>query len=207
MGAFAVTLVVVAVCSSGIGWCLAKYRDSRAINRLEYGEMGAVAAKNRTMADLEREIARNQELERQNNRLVAELTAIAVRPPHVIDQAPMIRAIGEAIASAYGPPPTPSDTPPEQRTLDYSKIVPATTQAENRQWFPDVEMDQWLENLDGYPTTGGWVNHQTNSLVPLPDGQEPVHRLLDDGRVVRTDAQPMFRAGDGQVATPPGGLE
>lgn len=206
MVAWSVTLVVVGVLCGGIGWCIAKYQGSGEVYRLISAEARAVDQKNGAVAERDAEITRRREVEALNNRLVAELAGIAARPPHVIDQAPMIRAIGEAIASAYGSPATTDNTIPEyERTIDFSKVVPESTT--ETQWFPDVEMDQWLEAVDGFPTTGGWVNRSTNFQTPAPDGQEPVHRLLENGSVTRVDGQPMFRAGDGSRVSPPGGVE
>lgn len=192
-----VTIFVIGPCFLGIGWCIAKYSDSQLAYRLKTAE------ERRLVLEL-----RADTLSTLNNRLVSELAGIATRPPPVIDPTPSIRAIGEAIASAYGPPPTPTPATPEyERSPDYSRLMPSTTTTPDQQWFPDVEMDDWLENMQGFPTKGGWVNRSTNSQEPPPEGQTPVHRLLANGSVERTDSQPMFRAGDGQAVTPPGGVE
>lgn len=200
--------VVGIVAGIGIGWVIAEKFTVESLHRLELSEQRAVSAKSLALDEAYRERSRREEVETLNNRLVSEMAGLATRPPHVIDPSPTIRAIAEAITSAYGSPAVPDPTTPEyERTPDFSKLQPATTTTPDQQWFPDVEMDEWLENTQGYPTRGGWVNRSTNSQEPLPDGQLPVHRLLDDGSVERMDSQPMFRAGDGQAVTPPGGIE
>lgn len=193
---------------AGIGWSIARNFTAESLHRLELSEQRAISAKVSALEGEYREKSRREEVESLNNRLVSEMAGLATRPPHVIDPSNTIRAIAEAITSAYGSP-SPGDptTPEYERTPDFSRLQPLTTTTPDQQWFPDVEMDEWLENTQGYPTRGGWVNRSTNSQVPLPDGQHPVHRLLDDGSVERMDSQPMFRAGDGQAVTPPGGIE
>lgn len=211
MWVLSVTVAAGMVMAFLIGWFTAKSSESEQRYRLELAENRAVTQKNAAVEALDRESSRREELERANNRLVSELAALATRPPTVIDQGPTIRAIADAISQIAYPGGVAGtgedDTPVDQRSLSYSRVMPSTTLTEEQQWFPDVEMDSWLEGMDGFPTKGGWVNRSTNSQAPLPDGQHPVHRLLDNGSVERMDGQPMFRAGDGQAATPPGGVE
>lgn len=208
MGPIFGIVIVVGVGCGLIGWCIAKYQDSSEVSRRFLEVQRLTMQKSQAETARDAEIQRCRELERVNSRLVSELAGIATRPPTVIDPAPMIRAMGEAIASAYGSPSQDTPTTPDhERTIDFSKVMPAATTTDDTQWFPDVEMDGWLENMEGFPTKGGWVNRSTTSQAPPPDGQLPVHRLLENGNVTRVDGQPMFRAGDGQAATPPGGVE
>lgn len=191
-------MVVVAVMTGGlIAWSVAGLRSMRRMAELTD-----------EIEELERERDElTQERERtwyEKGVLLEKMVELAQKPPVVIpspDPAPLIAAISEAITAVYAPGPAES-APTLPRETENPAVDPTTTQ-----WFPDQEFDEWLSHTEGYPTKGGWVNPQTNSQANLPDGQRPVHGLREDGTLMRLDGQPMFRAGDGQVVGPEGGIE
>lgn len=143
---------------------------------------------------------------RQQEQLLDRFTLLASREPQTIDPTPII----DSLRRVFVP-----DVDPEQETKQETKRVDLIAAANGQQppasevnqvFLPDVEFDEWI-NQNGMPTKGGWVNKETNSLLNPMDGQTPVHKVTQDGRLTRLDGQPMFRAGDGQQQTPDGGLE
>lgn len=58
-----------------------------------------------------------------------------------------------------------------------------------REWRPDIELDDWMEDPELWPTHGGWVNPQMGSTeqvqgtpdIPVPGAQEPSNGRFASG--------------------------